>query len=56
MKTYTVTIPTIGCVVYEVEAKDEAEAKKKIHEGKGTVTEENTGDWQPDSEWEFEEE
>lgn len=53
---WTVTIPTIGFITYEVEAGTEEEARQIILDEaeKVTVIEESAGDWAEGSEWQFE--
>lgn len=58
MKTlYTITIPTEGYVIYELEAESglsNADIGELIGWGKGKIVEENSGDWATCEDWEIE--
>lgn len=53
---WTVTVPTIGYITYEVEADTEDQAQQIIlnESEKVTVVEQSVGDWAEGREWEFE--
>ncbi len=52
-KRFTVTIPTIGYVVYVIKADDEDDAKVLVADGGGKCVEENSNDWSDPEEWEI---
>lgn len=62
-KTYSITVPTTGYQIYEVDAVSESDAIEKLkeffergHRGKGICrVEESSGDEQPSDTWEVEE-
>ena len=56
MKRFTVVVPTIGTEVYEVEAKDAEDARRRVYEHKGTLVEESSNWADNDDDWETEEE